>query len=87
MSNPCIAVSAEADFEAGTWTFEPILPDFAVGAGRYAIIRETTFVALEQQRDELLAAAKNLIAVKGRFHSEQAFNALVDVVAQVEEAP
>lgn len=36
------------------------------------------------QRDELLAAARNLIDVKGRFHSEQAFNALVEAIAKVE---
>jgi len=38
------------------------------------------FAELERQRDELLAAAKNLCDVKGRHHSEQAFNALVAVV-------
>lgn len=37
-----------------------------------------------KQRDDLLAAAKNLRDVKGRHHSEQAFKALVDVIAKVE---
>lgn len=35
---------------------------------------------LRVQRDELLAAAKNLRDVKGRHHSEQAFKALMEVI-------
>lgn len=42
--------------------------------------------ALQRQRDELLAAAKNLRDVKGRHHSGQAFKALVDAIAKVESA-
>lgn len=42
--------------------------------------------ALTVQRDELLAAAKNLRDVKGRHHSEQAFNRLVEVIARMEAA-
>ncbi len=41
-------------------------------------------VKVRQQRDELLVAAKNLRDVKGRHHSEQAFKALVEVIAKVE---
>ena len=41
---------------------------------------------IAKQRDELLAAAKNLRDVKGRHHSEQAFKALVEAVAKVEAA-
>lgn len=36
-----------------------------------------------QQRDELLAAAKNLHSVKGRFHTEQAYKALMQVVDSI----
>lgn len=38
---------------------------------------------IEQQRDELLSAAENLIRVKGRHHSEQAYKQLEAVVAKV----
>ena len=41
---------------------------------------------LMAQRDELIAAAKNLRDVKGRHHSEQAFNRLCDVVAAITKA-
>lgn len=41
---------------------------------------------LMAQRDELLAAAKNLRDVKGRHHSEQAFNRLCDVVEAITNA-
>lgn len=42
---------------------------------------------LERQLDELLSAAKNLRDVKGRFHSEQAMEKLLDVIAKVEVQP
>ena len=38
---------------------------------------------LEQQRDELLKAAENLIRVKGRHHTEQAYKQLETVIAKV----
>jgi hypothetical protein len=44
-SVPCIAESVEADFERGTWTFEPV-GDFVVGAGRYVIQSEANYVEL-----------------------------------------
>jgi hypothetical protein len=54
-----IAVSAEADFEAGTWTFEPKGP-YAVGAGNYAIMREEHFKRLLTAcRLAIKASAKN----------------------------
>lgn len=37
---------------------------------------------MRQQRDDLLAAARNLRDVKGRHHSEQAFKALIDAIAK-----
>ena len=52
---PCIAVSAEADFEAGTWTFEPVT-EFRVGAGRFAIIRESDYLQRERENATLRAA-------------------------------
>lgn len=58
--NPCIAVSVEADFDAGTWTFEPV-ENFVVGAGRYTIMREAEYEAMKKQRDELLACLKALM--------------------------
>jgi hypothetical protein len=41
---------------------------------------------LMTQRDDLLAAAKNLREVKGRHHSEQAFNRLMAVVSAITNA-
>lgn len=41
-------------------------------------------LTLEQQRDKLLAAARNLRDVKGRHHSEQAYARLMEVLAEVE---
>lgn len=38
---------------------------------------------LKQQRDELLKAAENLIRVKGRHHTEQAYKQLETVIAKV----
>lgn len=38
-----------------------------------------------EQRDSLLAAAKNLRDVKGRFHTEQAMKQFIDIVNQIEE--
>lgn len=40
---------------------------------------------LKQQRDELLAAAENLIQVKGRHHTEQAYKQLEAAIAKVKE--
>ena len=40
---------------------------------------------LTQQRDELLAAAENLIRVKGRYHTEKAYKALEATIAKVKE--
>ena len=42
---PCVAVSVGADFESGTWTFEPV-GDFVVGAGRYVIQPESNHIEL-----------------------------------------
>lgn len=61
-----------------------LLENIAMTGGlveRFALINQT-----EQQRDDLLAAAKNLRDVKGRHHSEQAFNELVETIAKVEAA-
>ena len=38
---------------------------------------------VKQQRDELLAAAENLVRVKGRHHTEQAYKQLKAAVAKV----
>ena len=38
---------------------------------------------VKQQRDELLAAAENLVKVKGRHHTEQAYKQLKAAVAKV----
>lgn len=57
---PCVAVSVGADFESGTWTFEPV-GDFVVGAGRYVIVPESVYVSDKQGvMLEALRAAKNL---------------------------
>lgn len=40
---------------------------------------------IKQQRDELLAAAENLIRVKGRHHTEQAYKQLEAAIAKVKE--
>ena len=60
------------------------LPNDALDGGWTAAGLSEYAKRLEQQRDELLAAAKNLRDVKGRHHSEQAFNALVAAIAKVE---
>lgn len=57
-TNICVAESDSADFEQNTWTFSPV-GDFSVGAGRYAIMMESAYLELKQQRDELLAALKD----------------------------
>ena len=40
--------------------------------------------SLVEQRDELLAAAKNLRDVKGRYNTEIAMNRLIEIIAKVE---
>ena len=40
---------------------------------------------LTQQRDVLLAAAENLVTVKGRYHTEKAYKALEATIAKVKE--
>ena len=37
------------------------------------------------QRDVLLAAAENLVTVKGRYHTEKAYKALEATIAKVKE--
>ena len=37
----------------------------------------------KQQRDVLLAAAENLVTVKGRYHTEKAYKALEATIAKV----
>lgn len=56
---PCFAISAEANFEEGTWTFNPI-GKYSVGAGRYAILREAEYLDLAGHRDELLNIARSV---------------------------
>lgn len=46
--------------------------------------RDDRIAELKQQRDNLLEAIKNLMAVKGRHHAEIAYNRLVEVLAEVE---
>lgn len=51
-----------------------------------AALSERTYMQMEfdEKYGGLLAAAKNLRDVKGRYHSELAFNALVEAIAKVE---
>lgn len=42
--------------------------------------------SLTQQRDELLAAVENLIKVKGRHHTEQAYKRLEAAVAKAKQS-
>jgi hypothetical protein len=56
---PCVAESVEADFERGTWTFEPV-GNFVVGAGRYVIVPEAEYVVRELN-DELLELVQQLV--------------------------
>lgn len=44
---------------------------------------EREIAELKQQSDELLAAAENLIRVKGRHHTEQAYKQLEAAIAKV----
>lgn len=58
---PCVAVSVGADFESGTWTFEPV-GDFVVGAGRYVIVPESVYVSDKQGvMLEALKKAKHML--------------------------
>lgn len=59
-----------------------LLENIAITGGlveRFALLNQT-----ERQRDELLAAARNLRHMKGRHHTEQAYNMLMEVVDKVE---
>lgn len=73
----CFALSAEANFENGTWTLEPF-GDYSVGAGRYAILREAEYLDLVGQCDELL-----IILEKTRaqwihsIHAQECLSAIV----------
>ena len=46
---------------------------------------EREIVELKQQLNELLAAAENLVKVKGRYHTEQAYEKLEATVAKVKK--
>jgi hypothetical protein len=48
---------------------------------------EAVILRQRESRHELLAAAINLRNVAGRYHTEQAFKALMDVVAKYEVKP
>ena len=58
----CIAISHSADFDLGTWTFEPI-GAYECRSGRFAIILEEEYVAGIEQRDALLDAARAAEAI------------------------
>jgi hypothetical protein len=65
---PCVAVSVEADFAKGTWTFEPA-KNFVVGAGAYAIQRvdeyrndQILIGNLERDRVALMSALRAAVA-------------------------
>lgn len=62
---PCLALSADADFEDRTWTFNPIssFGKGSVGAGRYAILREAEYLDLLGHCNELLAVLKAVLKV------------------------
>ena len=45
---------------------------------------ESRLEKITQQRDELLAAAKNLRDVKGRYNTEIALKRLIETIAKVE---
>lgn len=45
-------------------------------------LERAVLAASEDRRDaEIIAAAKNLVAVKGRFHTEQAYKRLIAAIA------
>lgn len=46
---------------------------------------EREIAKFKQQRDDLLKAAENLIQVKGRYHTEQAYKKLEAAIAKVKE--
>lgn len=81
---PCIAVSSEADFEAGTWTFSPI-ENFVVGAGRYAILPKKRYDEIIKQRDDLLAAIE-AVNVSAVYFAKNEYSISADAISKVENA-
>ena len=66
------------------------LRNAAFGGHKHSLLMLRAADALEEAERKLAIARKamqNLVAVKGRYHTEQAYNRVVEALAQIGEKP